>query len=143
MSTISFSFAVEAVVVAVVPSPFDLLGDPLYAAQPGVPGVAHGLQLGDRAGQLRLVDLEVPFSAGGGGVHEPDPVQHGEVLGDRLPGDREPVAQRGGGAVPLAEQQVDHGAPGGIADRRPQVLVDRGGHEVATSRATYSPSFGM
>ena len=53
--------------------------------------------------------------------------EHGEVLGDRLPADRELLAERGRRPVSVDQQQVEHPAPGRVADRRPQLVVDVAG----------------
>ena len=49
---------------------------------------ADGRQLRDRSGELSLVHLVAPFSSGRCDVHQPDPVEDAEMLGDGLAGDR-------------------------------------------------------
>ena len=73
----------------------DPFGEPLDPLQPCVPGRANGGQLGDRAGELSLVHLVVARAPGRRHVHQADAVKHTEVLGDRLPGDGQPLAERG------------------------------------------------
>ena len=71
----------------------DRLGDPLDAPQPGVPGRADRGQLGDRAGELGLVDPVAPLASGRRDVDQADAVEHAEVLRDRLPGHRQLLAE--------------------------------------------------
>jgi hypothetical protein len=75
-----------------------------------------------------------------------DPVEDAEVLGHRLPGDRQLPAQRGGRAVALGQQQVEQPAPRRVPDRRPELVVDPLGHRRAHGRrasvATYDGSRG-
>ena len=114
---------------------FDRLGDALDAAQPAVPGGADRGELRDGPGELGVVDLVAPLAPAGAPCTRPDAVEHAEVLGHGLAGDRQLLAERGGGAVAVGEQEVEHPAPGRVADRRPEVVVDGGGHDAtATSR---------
>ena len=97
-------------------------------------------QLGDRTRELGLVDAVAAFPPRRSAVHQPHPIEDTEMLGDRLAGDRQAVTERGRGPGAVGQQEVEHPAPGGIADRRPEVVVDgdlgRGGHRADTSRAT-------
>src|SRR4051812_40931924 len=61
---------------------------------------------------------------------------------DGLPRHGQPLAETGGGAVPLRQKQVEYPPTGRVPDRGPQVVVDGGDHGVDTSRSTYSPSLG-
>ena len=81
-----------------------------------------------RVGRSRHVVLAVPQFG--------TPVEYAEVLGDSLSGDRQLIAERRGGAGALVEQQVDDPAPGRVADRGPEVVVDGEAHCVATNRST-------
>ena len=86
-------------------------------------------------GELGVVDPVATLPAGGGAVDEPDPVEHGQVLGHGLAGDRQLIAQRGGGAVAVDQQEVEHPAAGRVAHRRPQLVVDGGGHDATSTVA--------
>ena len=83
-------------------------------------------------GELGVVDAVAALPTGGGAVDESDAVEHREVLGDGLAGDRQLLAQRRGGAGAVGQQEVEQPATGRIADGRPQVVVD-GGRHAATS----------
>ena len=61
------------------------LCDRLDALQPGVPGRADRGELGDRPGELVLAHLVAPLAPRRNGLHQTDPVEHAEMLGDRLP----------------------------------------------------------
>src|SRR4051812_1317506 len=115
----------------------DRFGDPLDATQPGVPGRADRRQLRDRAGELGLVHLVEALASGRRDVDESDPVQYAEVLGDRLPRDRQLLAQRGRRAAAGGQQQVEHPPPGRVTHRRPELVVEGTAHGVDASRATY------
>ncbi len=71
-------------------------------------------------------------------VHQPGAVEHGEMLGHRLPRHRQLLAERGGRAVPSASSRSSIrrrvGSP--IADQSSSSTVTLIG--AATSRATYS-----
>ena len=95
----------------------ELLGDASDAAEPTVPAGADAGELGGGPGELVVVDAVAAFATGGDAVDEARPVEHGEVLGDGLAGDGQLLAQRGGRGGAVAEQQVEHPAPGRIADR--------------------------
>jgi hypothetical protein len=93
--------------------------------------------LRDRAGELGLVHLVEALASGRRDVDQPDPVEYAEVLGDRLPRDRQPLAQRRRGSAAVGQQQVEHLPPGWVAHRRPEIVVDGDAHGVDTSRSTY------
>src|SRR3954468_9572193 len=124
----------------------DRLGDRLDPPEPGVPRRPDRRELGDSARQLRLVDAVPLLATLGRGPDQADPVQDDEVLGHGLARHGQLLAQRGGGAVPLEQQQVEHPAPHGISDRGPEVVVDRvlhsGAHGCSSSVATYGASRG-
>ena len=101
-----------------------------------------GRQLSDRPRELGLVHLVAALASGERAVHEPDPVEDAEVLGHRLSGHRQLVAQGGGRAAAFVQQQVEHPAAGRVPDRRPEVVVDRGGHDADPSRSAYAVSRG-
>src|SRR4051812_14230446 len=67
----------------------DGFGDPRDSTQPAVPGGTDRRQLRDGAGELGLVHLVAAFASGLRGVDQSDPVEHAEVLGDRLARDRQ------------------------------------------------------
>src|SRR5215213_9111728 len=118
-------------------------GDPLDATQPGVPGGADRGQLRDRAGELGLVHFVEALASGRRDVDQPDPVKYAQVLGDRLPRDRQLLTQRGRRAAAVGQQQVEHPPPGRVPHRRPELVVDGDAHGVDTSRATYVTRRGM
>src|SRR4051794_3865600 len=115
----------------------DRFGEPLDALQPGVPGGPDRRQLRDRAGQLGLVHLVEALASGRRDVDQPSPVKYAEVFGDRLPRDRQLLAQRGRRAAAVGQEQVEHPPPGRVPHRRPELVVDGGAHGVDTSPATY------
>ena len=124
----------------------DRLGDPLDPLQPGVPGGADRGQLRDGSGELGVVDAVALLPARRGRPHHRHPVEDVEMLRHRLPGDRQLLAQRGGGAVAVGEQQVEDPSPGRVADRRPEVVVDAlrdaGRHGRTPRVSTYGTSRG-
>ena len=113
----------------------DRLGDLLDAPEPGVPGRTDLGQLGDGAGELCLVDLEPLLPAGRGGVNQAYPVEDDQVLRHGLASHRQLLAETRGRAAALVEQQVDHPPPGGVSERRPQVVVDHDAHASAPTFA--------
>jgi hypothetical protein len=67
------------------PLALDGLRDPLDPLQPRVPGGSHRGQLGDGAGELRLVHLVPDLASRRRRMHEPHPVEDGQMLRDGLP----------------------------------------------------------
>src|SRR3982074_3728172 len=118
------------------------LGDPLDTPEPGVPGCPHRGQLRDRASKLRLVHPVPPLSPRRRGVHQADAVEHTEMFRDGLPCHGQLLTEAGGRAIAIRQEQVEHPPTGRIPDRGPQVVVDGGGHEVDTRRASSSPRGG-
>src|SRR5579859_1321079 len=115
----------------------DCFGDALDAAQAGVPGGADRRQLRDGAGELSLVDFVEAFAPGRRGVDQADPVEHAEMLRDRLARDRQALAECRRGAAAVGQQQVEHLAPDGVADGGPEFVVYGDAHGVDTKPATY------
>jgi hypothetical protein len=120
----------------------DRLRDALDAPEAGVPGRADVGELGDGPSELGLIDPEMLLAAGDGGVNQADPVEDDEVLRHRLTGHRQVLAQAGRSPAALAQQQVEHAAPGRVADRRPEVVVHHHAHAPAPSLAAYADSRG-
>jgi len=125
----------------------DRLGDPLDPLQSGVPCGADRGQLSDSARQLRLVDPVALLAADRRHSDQRDAVEHREVLGHRLPGDRQLVAQSRRRATAVGEEEIDHASPGRVADRRPQVVVDPienpGAHRCTFAVATYETALTL
>ena len=105
------------------------LGDAGDATQPAVPAGADGGELLGGPGELGVVDAVAALATGGGAVDEARSVEHREVLGHGLAGDRQLLAQRGGRRRAVDQQEVEHPAPGRVADGRPQLVVDGGRHD--------------
>jgi hypothetical protein len=111
----------------------DRLGDPLDPSKSGVPRCPDGVQLGDCAGELRLVHLVALLSAHRSSVDKTGLVKDAEVFGHRLAADRELLSERRRGASTVDKQQVEHSAPHRVSDRRPQIVVNDGVHGRADS----------
>ena len=120
----------------------DTFGDPLDALQACIPFVTDRGQLRNSAGELLFVDFVAPFAAGGPTVDQPDPVEHAEMLRNRLPCNRQLLAQPGGGTAAILQQKIKQAAPSRVPDRRPQVVVDRDAHDVDTKLPAYATSRG-
>ena len=69
------------------------------------------------------------LATSGGAVDEAGPVEHRQVLGDGLAGDRQLLAQRRGRPGAVDQQEVEHPAPGRVAHSRPELVVDGGRHD--------------
>src|SRR5690348_12486501 len=54
---------------------------------------------------------------------QPGPLQHDQVFGDRLAGERYPPGQPAGADVTVADQQVKDPAAGRVGDGRPQHII--------------------
>src|SRR3954452_1303442 len=140
MSTIALPLLV---VGAVVLGALDRLGDPLDAVESGVPGRSDRGELLDSSRELLVVHVVPLLPPVRRGVHQADPVEHAEVLGHRLPGDRQLLAEARRRARAAREQQVEHPPAGRVADGRPEGGVDHHAHELATRLSAYVRSCGM
>src|SRR5262249_53216235 len=112
-------------------------GDPLDPLHPGVPCRADRGQLGDRTRELGLVYLVAALAPRRRCVYQADAVEHTEVLGDRLPGDGQPRAERGRRTARVGQEQIEHPSAGRVTDRGPELVIDRAAHGRATSRLAY------
>ena len=137
------SYSFVCVVVGLVLSALDRLGDPLDAPQPRVPGRPDRGQLGHRAGELRVVDPVAHLATGGRDADQAGAVEHAEMLRDRLARHRQVLAEARGRSLAIGQEQVEHPTTRGVPDRRPEVVVHGDRHDDDTSRATYSPRRGM
>src|SRR6478735_3422821 len=108
----------------------DCFGDLFDASQSGIPGRSDGCELGDRACELCVVHLVAHLPSDWRDVDQADAIQHREMLGDGLTGYRQLLAEAGRSSDAVRQEQVEHPPPGWIPDRRPEVIVNGGGHPV-------------
>src|SRR3954468_4834475 len=120
----------------------DPLRDPANAIEARVPIVADLGQLGHGETESRLVDVVQLLPAGDRRAYQADPLENRQVLGDRLTGHRQPLAQARGGAAPVGEQQVEDAPPGRVADRRPELVVHQDAEVPALIRSACATSLG-
>src|SRR5262249_43600604 len=98
-------------------------GEPFDRGQPPVP---LGGELGHGPGGLVEAagfDLVEHFPALLAPADQPGPLEHDQMLGDRLAGERHPPGQPAGADLTVADQQVQDPAARRVADGRPQLVI--------------------
>ena len=74
--------------------------------------------------ELRVVDAVPHLPSDRGDRHQTGAIEHSEVLRHRLASHGQLLAEAGGRRLAADEEQVEHPAPGRVAERRPEVVVD-------------------